>query len=126
MNVDYGEQGTALAFVENSASWHKQCHQKFNNSKLERVKQRLQKRKRSSEKETLPPHVDSSVSLLKYIGCAGYFFAFDHYNYARWFSVHISDMSSLSASFRQEFQNNWVVSKTQHGFSSIPIDQAHE
>ncbi len=49
VNVDNGEQGTALAFVENNASWHKQCHQKFNNSKLERVKQRLQKRKRSSE-----------------------------------------------------------------------------
>ena len=39
VNVDYGEQGTALAFVENNASWHKQCHQKFNKSKLERVKQ---------------------------------------------------------------------------------------
>jgi len=45
VNVDYGEQGTALAFVENNASWHKQCHQKFNNSKLERVKQRLHKKK---------------------------------------------------------------------------------
>ncbi len=64
------------------------------------------------------------VEALKSI--VGYFFAFDHYNYARWVSVHISDMSSFSTSFRQEFQNNWVVSKMQHKFSSIPIDQAHE
>ena len=49
VNVDYGEEGTVLAFVENNASCHEQCHQKFNNSKLESVKQRLQNRKRSSE-----------------------------------------------------------------------------
>ncbi len=121
-----GDQGQALALVR-QCILAQQCPQSSTipNWKIV-VKQRLQRRRDSSEKETLPPHVDSSVSLLKYIGCAGYFFAFDHYNYARWFSVHISDMSSLSASFRQEFQNNWVVSKTQHGFSSIPIDQAHE
>lgn len=29
-------------------------------------------------------------------------------------------------SIQQQFRNNWVVSKTQNRFSSIPIDQAHE
>ena len=55
-----------------------------------------------------------------------FFFAFDHYNYARWVSVHIRDMSSIPSSIKQDFINNWVVSKSQHRFSSIPIDQAHE
>ena len=54
----------------------------------------------------------------------GFFFAFDHYNYARWVSVHIRDMSSIPSSIKQDFINNWVVLKSQHRFSSIPIDQA--
>ena len=56
----------------------------------------------------------------------GYFFAFDHYNYARWVSVHIPDMCSLPSSIKQQFKKHWVVSKTQHRFSSIPLDQVHE
>ena len=35
VDVDYGEHGTVQAFVQHNASWHKQCHQKFNNSMLE-------------------------------------------------------------------------------------------
>jgi hypothetical protein len=55
-----------------------------------------------------------------------WFFALDHQNYARWISVHIHDMESLS--FQEEFEENcyWVVPKTINRFSSIPIDQAHE
>ena len=56
----------------------------------------------------------------------GFFFAFDHYNYGRWVSVHIRDMSSIPSSIKQDFINNRVVSKSQHIFSSIPIHQAHE
>ena len=28
-NVNFGEEGTATNFLDNKASWHKQCHQKF-------------------------------------------------------------------------------------------------
>ena len=34
---NFGNQGTVPNFVDNNAAWHKQCHQKFNNSKLKRV-----------------------------------------------------------------------------------------
>ena len=30
-------QGTVESFTHNKASWHKQCHQKFNNSMLHRI-----------------------------------------------------------------------------------------
>lgn len=57
-----------------------------------------------------------------------WFFALDHYNYARWIPVHIRDMETLPQSILEEFENHghWVVHKTQSRFSSIPIDQAHE
>lgn len=54
------------------------------------------------------------------------FFALDHYNYSRWVSVHVRDMESLSPEFRDDFQKYWVVNKTCHRFSAIPIDQVHE
>ena len=59
-----------------------------------------------------------------------WFFALDHTNYARWHPVHIRDMMALpdkhptvSEAFRE---GKFVVRKTHHGFSAIPIDQAHE
>ena len=56
-----------------------------------------------------------------------YFFSLDHVNYARWFSVHIRDLSSLPGSvFDQFYTGNWVVPKTLNHFSSMPVDQAHE
>ena len=33
----YRYQGTVPNFVDNNAAWHKQCHQKFNNSKVKRT-----------------------------------------------------------------------------------------
>lgn len=54
------------------------------------------------------------------------FFALDHYNYSRWVSVHLRDMKSLPASIKEEFQKHWVVTKTSHRFSALPIDQTHE
>ena len=57
-----------------------------------------------------------------------WFFSLDHYNYARWLSVHIRDIERLPPSILQEFAQNGqcVVSKTTHLFSSVPVDQAHE
>lgn len=42
----------------------------------------------------------------------GYFFAFDHYNYARWLPIHIRDMKSLPPGFQDDFKRNWVASKS--------------
>jgi hypothetical protein len=56
-------------------------------------------------------------------------FALEHANYARWLSVHITDMKSLPESTKTEFQEHghWVILKTNNRFSAIPIDQAqHE
>ena len=57
-------------------------------------------------------------------------FALDHPNYARWLLVHIRDMLLLNechlnvaAEFRKD---NFVVKKTQHAFSGILLDHAHE
>ena len=74
---------------------------------------------RAHREKNFPLYVEVLESIV------GYFFVFDH-NYARWASAHIHDMSSIPDSIKQEFLNSRVVSKTQHRFSSIPIDQAHE
>ena len=59
---------------------------------------------------------------------APWFFALDHYHYARWVPVHIRDMEKLPTSVHNEFYENghWVVQKTKNRFSAMPIDQAHE
>ncbi|KAG1674335.1 hypothetical protein GQR58_015133 [Nymphon striatum] len=53
------------------------------------------------------------------------FFALDHFNYSRWVSVHVRDMNALRT-LESDFQNHWVVQKTQKRFLKIPIDQVHE
>ena len=57
-----------------------------------------------------------------------WFFAMDHYNYARWVPVHIHDMENLPSSIHDEFHlhGHWVINKTRNRFSAMPIDQAHE
>ena len=37
VKINFGNQGTVQNFVDNKAAWHKQCHQKFNISKLKRM-----------------------------------------------------------------------------------------
>ncbi len=55
------------------------------------------------------------------------FFALDHQNYARWVSVFIRDLESLPSSIQEEFEaGHWTVSRSNHRYSSIPIDHAHE
>ncbi|MES9884863.1 MAG: hypothetical protein ABW185_28795, partial [Sedimenticola sp.] len=67
---------------------------------------------------------DLYVEALESLVC--FFFALDHYNYARWIPIHIRDMKSLPAAIEDEFKKHWVVSKTTNRFSYIPIDQVHE
>ncbi|KAM9391787.1 complement C5 [Pholidichthys leucotaenia] len=48
-------------------------------------------------------------------------------NYARWVSVFIRDLESLPSSIQEEFEaGHWTISQSNHRYSSIPIDQAHE
>ena len=55
-----------------------------------------------------------------------YFFALDHVNYSR-LLVPVIDFCSLPKSaFEELSEGDFVVSKTERRFSSIPIDQAHE
>lgn len=55
------------------------------------------------------------------------FFALDHQNYARWVPVLIRDLEALPSSIQEEFEaGHWVITRSNHRFSSIPIDHAHE
>ena len=57
-------------------------------------------------------------------------FALDHLNYARWLSVRLKDLKSLSltnpTTYAAFLKGNFLVTKTLRNFSSIPINQAHE
>ena len=59
-----------------------------------------------------------------------FFFALDHLNYARWLSVHLKDLKSLSSTnptiYAAFLEGYFVVTKTLRNFSSIPINHAHE
>ena len=59
-----------------------------------------------------------------------WFFIFDHYNYARWLSVHIQDLLSLPITCPQLYQEfergNFVVEISSREFSRIDYDQAHK
>ena len=59
-----------------------------------------------------------------------WFFALDHTNYARWIPVHLSYMLSLTnkhADVAIAFAKGmFTVQKTNHVFSCIAIDHAHE
>lgn len=51
--VDIDLQEDGLALMENHAKWHKQCHQKFNNAKLDRAK--LKRQRDNIEELQCPP-----------------------------------------------------------------------
>ena len=75
---------------------------------------------RAHREKNLPLYVESLEALMFL------FFALDHYNYSRWVTIHLRDMEALPSAVRDQFAQNWVVSKSQHRFSSMPIDQVHE
>ena len=58
-----------------------------------------------------------------------YIFALNHYNYARWFSLHVDDLLKLEYTcpdvYKEFCNGHFVISKTENPFSSIAIDQAH-
>ena len=48
------------------------------------------------------------------------------YNYARWLRVHIRDMMLLEECHPEFKKGNFLVKNTQHAFSGISLDHAHE
>ena len=79
---------------------------------------------RSMRKDNFKLFVKIVISLVKW------FFICDHYNYARWLSVHIQDLLSLLITYPQlcqEFERgNFVVEISSREFSRIHYDQAHK
>ena len=77
---------------------------------------------RAHHEKNFPLYLDSLKKIVPW------FFALDHYHYARWVPVHIHDMENLPTSIYNEFYENghWVIQKTKNCFSAMPIDQAHE
>ena len=53
-------------------------------------------------------------------------FALDHPNYARSLPVHIRDMMLLDECHSEFKKGNFEVENTQHAFSGISLDHAHE
>ena len=55
------------------------------------------------------------------------FFAFDHYNYARWIPLIFQDLETLPKRVKAEFEmERFVINRNYHRSSSLPINHAHE
>ena len=55
------------------------------------------------------------------------FFAFDHYNYARWIPLFIQDLETLPKTVKAEFEiGRFVINRSCHRSFSLPIGHAHE
>ena len=69
-----------------------------------------------------------------YVEClqklAPWFFVCDQTHYARWLSVHLRDMLCIRTAhpdvYEQFVKGNFTVVKSNHKFSRIAVDQAHE
>ena len=75
---------------------------------------------RAHREKNFPLYLESLEALV----CL--FFSLDHFNYSRWASVHLRDMKSLTGTAKEDLSKNWVIQKSSHRYSAIPIDQTHE
>ena len=59
-----------------------------------------------------------------------WFFALDHTTYARWLTIHVFDLISLSTThpdiYQQVLQRFFCFTKTKCPFSRMALDQVHE
>ena len=59
-----------------------------------------------------------------------WFFALDHVHYARWLPVHMHDLWALQQSHpdvhREFMKGKFVIQRSSHAFSLMPMDQSHE
>ena len=62
--------------------------------------------------------------------CMKYIFSLNHYNYARWLSVHVNDLMRPPITNRRLYEEflagNFVFQKSNNSFSAMALDQAHE
>ena len=79
---------------------------------------------RSIREGNFPLYIQSLRSLSKW------FFILDHYNYARWITVHLFDLISLHITFPGVYQEmmkgSFSFCKTKRPFSRMALDQVHE
>lgn len=79
---------------------------------------------RSLRECNISGYIQSPVELMLW------FFVLDHFNYARWLSVHIRDMQELPitnpAVYVEFVKGKFTVNKTCNKFSNLPLDQVHE
>ena len=79
---------------------------------------------RSESERDFTFYVQVLKSIVKYI------FVFNHYNYARWLTIHVDDLMKLELVCPNVYKGfcsgNFVVRKTINLFSVIALDQAHE
>ena len=55
------------------------------------------------------------------------FFAFDHNNHSKWIRLFFQELETLPKRFRAEFEmGRFVINRSCHRSSSLPIDHAHE
>ena len=69
---------------------------------------------------------DFSLYIQAITRMAPVFFALDQQNYARWLSVHICDMQTLTAVSEQFKQGHFVLQKTTKPFPTLALDQVHK
>ena len=56
-----------------------------------------------------------------------FFMRYDHYNYAWWGPIYLSDTDQLPDNLKCEFmRGNFVVKRSAHTFNQVDPDQAHE
>ena len=79
---------------------------------------------RSQREANYTLHVETLTAIIPWM------FAMDHYHYARWLTVHVTDLQELSndsMDIHREFvKGNFVTQKSSHKFSAMAHDQIHE
>lgn len=79
---------------------------------------------RSIREGNFQVYIESFVSIVKW------YFALDHYNYARWSTVHCFDLMMLEKTcpdLHEQFElGNFSFQKTNSEYSRIALDQVHE
>ena len=68
--------------------------------------------------------ISNSISLARFMK---WFFAMDHYKYARWCSVHLFNLSNLEFTRPSLYEElNTSFQKAMWNFPSLASDQVHE
>ena len=59
-----------------------------------------------------------------------YMFALNHYDFARWMKVHVSDLLALQKKgpliHAEYLKGNFLIQKSKHKFSALAHGQVHE